>query len=109
MIAEPLIRVTCAVCGAGAQEVICPPREVEAHVEYLRRFHRRRLRPDDAGRVPAEALSDRAAFTQDYPTAIVACLRCGLVFRSPRPTPRAITDAYARDRYGQARLSALFE
>ena len=30
MIAEPLVRVACAVCGAGTYEVICPPREVEA-------------------------------------------------------------------------------
>lgn len=109
MIAEPLVGVACVVCGAGTHDVICPPREVEAHVQYLHRFHRRRLRPDGSGRVPAEALSDRAAFTQDYPTSIVACRECGLVFRNPRPTAVAIADAYTRDEYGRDRLEALFE
>jgi SAM-dependent methyltransferase len=105
MLAEPMVEVRCAVCGSGRREVICAAREVRAQLEYLRRFHRRRLRAD-AG---PEALEERAEFTQDYATDIVACRGCGLVFRSPRPAAGAIARAYAAERHGRRRLEALFE
>src|SRR6266849_6387859 len=45
MIAEPLVKVRCAVCAGGDCAVICAAREVRAQREYLRRFRCRRLRP----------------------------------------------------------------
>ncbi len=104
MIAGPMVAVGCAVCGGEAVERVCSAREVRAHLEYLRRFHRRRLRSEDEA-----ALADRADFTQDYATDVVACAACGLVFRSPRPTDQAIARAYAADTYGLQRLAALYE
>lgn len=104
--AEPLVTVRCAVCGGERHETVCPAPEVRAHLAYLRRFHRRRLCPTPAG--GRAALADRADFTQDYVTDIVACAACGLVFRNPRPAAPAITRAYADDRYGRPRLEALF-
>lgn len=104
MIAESWVEVRCAVCGGAEQAVICPAREVRAQLAYLRRFHRRRLR---AG-VGRAALAERAEFTQEYVTDVVACRRCGLVFRNPRPSAAAIRRAYARDQYGQPRLETLF-
>lgn len=104
MLAERLVQAPCAVCGSEAQKVICAAREVRAQLEYLRRFHRRRLRPG----APAAALEERAEFTQDYTTDIVACRACGLVYRNPRPTAGAVARAYAGDRYGAARLEDLF-
>src|ERR1051325_8346425 len=108
MIAEPLVRVRCAVCGGGTFKAICSAAEVRAHLEYLRWFHRRRLRAAPDGRTPREALEERAEFTQDYATDIVACDACGLVFRNPRPTAAAIQQAYRQDHYGSDRLEALF-
>jgi SAM-dependent methyltransferase len=104
MVAEPLVDVRCAVCGGEEHAVICSAWEVGAHQEYLRRFHRRRLR-----RPREEALADRADFTQDYATDIVACAGCRLVFRNPRPSDEAIRRAYAQDEYGAERLAALFD
>lgn len=106
---ETLVAVRCAVCGGAEQVVVCSAAEVRAHQEYLLRFHRRRLRPGPDGRPPEDALADRAHFTQDYATDIVACRGCGLVFRSPRPPEGEITDAYEGDRYGPERLAALFQ
>src|SRR5437879_6456496 len=108
MVAEPLVEVTCAVCGSESHQVICAAGEVAAHLEYLRWFHRRRLRAGPGGRPPRDALEERAEFTQDYATDVVACDVCGLVFRSPRPTAAAIRRAYQRDHYARERLEALF-
>lgn len=104
MIAEPLVAVRCGVCGGEEYETICTAREVEAQLEYLRRFHRRRLR-----RPTEQALADRADFTQDYATEIVRCRECGLVFRNPRPTAAAIARAYACDEYGRERLASMWD
>jgi hypothetical protein len=104
MIAEPLVRVRCLVCGNGSYETVCSANEIRAQLEYLRRFHRRRLQRD----TPARALADRADFTQGYATDVVACSRCGLLVRSPRPSKAAIEQAYAADRYGRERLESLF-
>ena len=104
MVAEPLVRVDCAVCGGAEHERISTAAEVEAQLAYLRRFHKRRLR------APSEqALADRAEFTQDYATDVVQCRECGLLFRNPRPTERAVARAYSQDTYGHQRLAAMFE
>ena len=105
MIAEPLVQVCCAVCGRAGGIVVCPVGELKAQREYLRRFHRRRLRPASS----PEALEERAEFTQAYATDVVACHGCGLVYRNPRPEEGAITRAYSRDEYGRERLAVLFE
>src|SRR5206468_2972139 len=54
-------------------------------------------------------LADRAEFTQDEVTDIVACRRCGVVFRNPRPTDEAVARAYRQDHYGRERLASLFK
>lgn len=105
MFAEPLVEVRCAVCGSANHEIICPAEVIDAHLQYLRRFHRRRLRTD----APPEAVADRAHFTQDYATKSVACRRCGLLFRDPRPTDAAVACAYGGDHYGRERLKGLFD
>jgi SAM-dependent methyltransferase len=104
MVAEPLVEVQCSVCGDDAHAVVCTAAEVRAQQEYLRWFHRRRLRPG----APPAALADRAEFTQDEATAIVTCRTCGLLFRNPRPTDEAVALAYSEDVYGRPRLKALF-
>lgn len=93
----------CVICGGQTFVVICPADEVAAHLQYLRRFHRYRLRSGSR-----EVFADRATFTQDYVTAIVACTHCGLVFRTPHPSAQAITAAYRHDHYGRDRLATLF-
>jgi SAM-dependent methyltransferase len=85
--------------------VLTTSAELAADARWLRRFHASRLRMR-AGR---RALEDRADFTQDYATNVVACAACGLVFRSPRPPAAEVTRAYADDTYGPARLRALHE
>jgi SAM-dependent methyltransferase len=105
---KPRVEVACVVCGNQQHDVVCSADEVQAHLAYLHAFHRRRLRLADRYSAPA-ALTERAEFTQDYATNIVACTNCGLVFRDPRPDAGAIRHAYERDRYGHERLRALFD
>jgi SAM-dependent methyltransferase len=100
---EPEVEAACVVCGGRERRVVTSTAELAAESRWLRRFHARRLR-DRPGR---GALEDRASFTQDYATNVVACAACGLVFRSPRPPAAAVTEAYAQDRYGAERLRAL--
>src|SRR5690242_8587565 len=80
----PSVKVCCVVCGGTDFVVVCPADEIQAHQYYLSLFHRRRLRSD----APQAALEDRADFTQDDTTHIVACTRCGLLLRNPRPRLR---------------------
>jgi|SRR4029453_5772977 SAM-dependent methyltransferase len=105
---KPEVEASCVVCGGAARELICSAAEVRAQRDYLRRFHRRRLRPA-RGRRDAHALADRAEFTQDYVTEIVSCRDCGLLLREPRPPASAVLAAYREDEYGAQRLAALFE
>lgn len=80
---KPEVEASCVVCSGAARELICSAAEARAQRDYLRRFHRRRLRPA-CGRRDAHALADRAEFTQDYITEIVSCRDCGLLLREPR-------------------------
>jgi len=105
---KPQVAVACVVCGSNQHQLVSSAAEVQAQLEYLRAFHRRRLEPAAARRDDG-ALADRADFTQDYVTDIVSCDPCGLVFRDPRPPAAAVTAAYAHDEYGAERLAALFD
>jgi SAM-dependent methyltransferase len=109
VIPQPMVEVRCSVCGNQSYEVICTPARVKADLEYVRRFHRRRLRPTKNGSPPPSSLADRANFTQDYSTAIVACMVCGLVYRNPRPPAGAVKQAYEKEHYGHERLAAMFD
>ncbi|HEV8713937.1 MAG TPA: methyltransferase domain-containing protein [Candidatus Binatia bacterium] len=106
---EPLIATQCAVCGNHTFAVICPAHEVRSHLEYLWGFHCRRSRPRRDHEPARDGLAERAGFTQDYVTDIVACTGCGLVFRNPHPSAQAPANAYPQGHYGSARLAALFE
>jgi SAM-dependent methyltransferase len=97
----------CAVCGQGASDVVCSADQVRRQLDWVKRFHVRRLKPGRSGKPPRSALEDRADFTQSFATNVVACRDCGLVYRDPRPTSEAIEAIYVRDRYGEARLEAL--
>jgi len=101
---EPLVETPCTVCGAGEHRTIAPAADLDAQRRYLVEFHRRRLRTRSD-----QALEDRADFTQNYATDVVACRTCGLVFRDPRPPAEQIARAYASDTYGEERLRALFD
>ncbi|MEO8603903.1 MAG: class I SAM-dependent methyltransferase [bacterium] len=85
----------------------CSAADIRAQLDYLRAFHRRRLRP---GRDADSAeLADRADFTQDDAVAIVSCRACGHVFRATRPQADAVAEEYAEDEYGAERLASLFD
>jgi SAM-dependent methyltransferase len=109
MVAEALVAVRCVVCSDEGSALICGADEVRAHMEFLRQFHGRRLHAGPGREPPPSAFADRARFTQDYATDIVACRQCGSVFRSPRPPDGEILRAYIEDRYGHRRLAELFE
>lgn len=94
----------CHICGGCRTDRICSSDEVGEQIEFLRRFHRRRLQhPTEA------ALKDRVTFTHDYLSDVVACRNCGVICRLPRPTARAITEAYSEDRYGAEHLNSEFD
>ncbi len=101
---QPLVETRCTVCGAAEHRTIAAASDLAAQRRYLVEFHRRRLRTRSD-----RALEDRADFTQNYVTNVVACRACGLVFRDPRPPAEEIARAYASDTYGEQRLRALFD
>lgn len=103
-----LIAEGCVVCGTRTFEVVCPAAEVATQFQYVNAFHQQRLYTERLDGPSDDAFADRASFTQDYATNIVSCTHCGLVYRTPRPSARAITQAYQLDHYGQERLAALF-
>ncbi len=97
----------CVVCAATARTTVLSAEAIASQLAWLERFHRGRLRSEALERRRAEALEDRADFTQDDARAIVACRGCGLVSRHPRRSPAAVERDYAGDRYGEARLQTL--
>jgi SAM-dependent methyltransferase len=105
----PEVDVSCHVCGGKEQQVVCSAEEIAEQLEWLRSFHSRRLRPRQRGSPPRNTLVDRARFTHDYATPILACVGCGLLLRNPRPRASSVTRAYALDHYGPRRLEALFD
>lgn len=105
---ELLISTPCAVCGHESFELLCSVSEVKAQLEYVRRFHRRRLCPNVHGVATEDTLADRSNFTQSSPTNIVMCTSCGCVCRNPHPDPQAVLSAYAGDHYDVHRLAGLF-
>lgn len=97
------VRVACLICGSEEADTIASPADIEAQQRFLQKFHQDRKR-----KIQSDALADRAEFTQDYATRIVACRRCGFVFRSPRPTMSTVTEAYVEDRYSETHLQSEF-
>jgi SAM-dependent methyltransferase len=95
----------CVVCGSDASVTLCGSDSIRAQQRYLERFHRGRLRRRRAGDA---ALADRASFTQDDPSPVLACTQCGQVYRARRPDPQQAAETYAEDTYGEERLNALF-
>lgn len=93
----------CEVCGEPALRVICDARELAAHARRLARFHAERLRE-----VNEDELAERATFTQEDPAHLLACARCGLVLRWPRPAKAALRRTYASDAYAPERLDEMF-
>ncbi|MDX2169459.1 MAG: methyltransferase domain-containing protein [Deltaproteobacteria bacterium] len=96
----------CVVCGSTRRLCIADGATIRAQQRYLEEFHARRLRrrrrADDA------ALADRASFTQDEASAVVACAACGHMYRARQPDPEQAEETYAEDTYGEERLAALF-
>lgn len=101
---EARIRIGCPLCGAGGARLVCSVEDIEAQRAFLQRFYRSRWRAKSQA-----TAADRVTFTQNYPTSIVACADCGLLYRNPRPLPEAITQAYKTDHYDGAYLWAEFE
>jgi len=96
---EPEVEIACDACGAVAAEHVAGSRELASQAELARRFHRERL-----VRRSREALEERASFTHDYATRLLACRSCDLVYRSPRPATDSVLHAYEHERYAAERL-----
>jgi len=101
---QPRVRVRCVLCGSSRSRLVCSAEAIASQREFLERFSRGRWRElNDA------TATDRLVFTQDYATAVVACVDCGLLYRSPRPRTQAVTTAYRAERYDGAYLWAEFD
>ncbi len=105
----PEIEVACAVCGERDADLVCSAAELERQLAAAYSFHARRLRRAQRGRSSRGAMSgpafeDRASFTHAYPTRLLACRSCGLLYRSPRPDAAAVLRAYRDERYSADRL-----
>ncbi|MHB1224192.1 MAG: class I SAM-dependent methyltransferase [Gemmatimonadaceae bacterium] len=101
----PLELTSCPVCGTADSEVVASGEEIRREMEALWEFHTARLRP----RTPPSHLTDRVAFSQRPPLAVVRCTGCGLVYRNPRERERALRDVYAGESPEPAVLEGLFE
>jgi SAM-dependent methyltransferase len=92
----------CPACAGRRFGVLCDARELASQQQRAQRFHSARL----ARRRRAE-LAERASFTHDYPTNLLACGACGLLLRSPRPRAADVEQAYTEERYPPERLEEM--
>ena len=95
------VRVGCRLCGCAHFRLVCSAQDISAQHKFLKAFYRSRWSKQDAA-----TATDRVDFTQDYATAVVACDDCGLVYRNPRPTAQAVSQAYATEHYDEEYLQA---
>jgi SAM-dependent methyltransferase len=96
---EPEVEIACDACGEAAADEVASSGELASQAELARRFHGDRL-----ARRSRAALEERASFTHDYATSLLACRSCNLVYRSPRPTAASVLHAYEGERYAAERL-----
>jgi SAM-dependent methyltransferase len=96
---EPEIEIACDACGETEAEQVASSAELASQIELARRFHGERLT-----RRSRAALEERASFTHDYATRLLACCSCDLVYRSPRPAADSVLHAYEYERYAAERL-----
>ena len=96
---EPEVEIACDACGEVAAEQVTSPAELASQVALARRFHSERLT-----RHSRSAFEERASFTHDYATRLLACRSCNLVYRSPRPAADSVLRAYQGERYASERL-----
>ena len=101
----PLELTDCPACGTAAARTVADAEAMRVELETLWTFHERRLRPG----TPPERLADRLAFSQPPALAIVACERCGLLYRRPRERATLVRALYAEERVADDVLHALFE
>lgn len=93
--------VGCRLCGSRRSRLICSEQDIAAQHAFLKSFYHSRWSRQDAA-----TATDRLEFTQDYSTAIVACIECGLLYRNPRPPASAVANAYATEQYDEDYLQA---
>jgi len=98
---QPRVRVGCHLCSSTRSRLVCSTEDLAAQQSFLESFYRSHWSRQDAA-----TATDRVHFTQDYPTAIVTCLDCGLLYRNPRPPAQTITKAYATEGYNDEYLRA---
>jgi SAM-dependent methyltransferase len=96
---EPEVEIACDACGETAADEVASSGTLASQAELARRFHRDRL-----ARRSRAALEERASFTHDYATRLLACGSCDLIYRSPRPTAASVLQAYESERYAVERL-----
>jgi len=96
---EPEVEVGCDACGESAADEMASAADLAAQIELARRFHTARSTPRSRA-----ALEERASFTHDYATRLLACRSCDLLYRSPRPAADSVLHAYERERYAAERL-----
>jgi SAM-dependent methyltransferase len=109
LIDRPSIATPCLLCGGCDFVAVAVSSDVAAQQGYLERFHRRRLDERLSVQSRRTSLTDRASFTHNYETHIVACRACGLLCRNPHPPAEAVTTTYIHDRYDRDHLQKEFE
>jgi SAM-dependent methyltransferase len=92
----------CPACGSRRFGIVCDARELARQQRRAERFHAARLE-----RRRRAELAERASFTHDYPTNLLACGACGLLLRSPRPRTADVEQAYTEERYPPERLAEM--
>src|SRR5690349_14991872 len=103
------IYTPCLLCGSYSFSLISSRANMADQRRYLTAFHRLRLQNSSDRESESDSLMDRDRFTQDYDTQIVACRRCGLLFRNPHPEAGSVTQAYASDQYDPVHLQQEFD
>jgi SAM-dependent methyltransferase len=97
---EPeVVPAACPVCASRDFDVLWEASRLADQQRRAERFHRVRLARRRRGE-----LAERASFTHDYATDLVACSGCALLLRSPRPRAADVAQAYADERYPPERL-----
>ncbi|HEY0674440.1 MAG TPA: class I SAM-dependent methyltransferase [Longimicrobiales bacterium] len=95
----------CPACRGQQFDVVADQQQIKRELEELWQFHLRRMKPG----APIAQLFDRAIFSQQPPLHVVACVKCGTVFRNPREREHEVVETYAVEMPTTEALDSLFE
>lgn len=86
------VHVKCELCGGDDSEIIVPQGSLTKEQDREQQLTKSFYQTPQAAEIPG-----KVSYIQSYPSALVECQKCGLVYRDPRPLEETIIAQYEKE------------